>query len=266
MKNIDTKLLKKYIDGFLENRPAFFSLIRSQEAYLFTKLDEYIKGKILDFGAGDGYFADLIWDKKKIDVGLDISSSRIEEAKSVNVYKTLKVYDGDTIPFKTNTFDSVISNCVLEHIPGIQNSVNEICRVTKPKGYFLTGVMTNNWERFQFGPQFFGNYYKKKMRKQQEHFNLFTVGKWDSVFEKAGFKIVKRIGYISPLNAKWLDIYHYLSLPSLITYKLTKNWVLWKKWYSIIPLDKLALKLTKESLEENNVKNSSAVFYVVQKK
>lgn len=265
MKNIDTSLLQKYIKGFLENRPAFFSLIRPQEAYLFNYFSDYIKPKILDFGCGDAFFADLTFGKNSIEVGLDIPSSRIEEAKDKGVYKKLKTYDGLTIPFKKDTFDSAISNCVLEHIPEIQTSVNEVCRVIKPQAYFLTGVMTNNWERFQFGPQFFGDYYKKKMRKQQEHFNLFTQDQWDEVFKKAGFKIIKRIGYISPKNAKWLDIFHYLSLPSLISYKLTGNWALFKWMYSNEPTIHFITDIIQESLETES-KDSSAIFYIVQKK
>lgn len=258
-------LLQQYLHHYFEHRPAFFGLIRPQEGVLFQHFTDYNEGKVLDFGCGDGFFAEMVYGRNSIDVGLDLPGSRIEEAKQLRVYEDVVTYDGTTIPFHEDSFHTVISNCVLEHIPQVQPSIEEIYRVTKPGGHFLTGVMTNNWERFMFGPQFFGDYYRSSMRKKQEHFNLFSVETWDSRFTDAGFTIVEKVGYVNPENAKWLDLYHYLSTPSLLTHLLFKQWVLWKQWYKVIPLDQLALEHIQKSLDENNPEESSAVFYVLRK-
>ena len=226
---------------------------------------KYTEGKILDFGCGDGFFAEMVFGTDSIDVGLDLPGSRIEEAKELRVYDDVVTYDGTKIPFHEDTFESVISNCVLEHIPDVNTSIQEVYRVTKPGGHFLTGVMTNNWERFMFGPQFFGDYYRASMRKKQEHFNLFPVTEWDKRFTNAGFTIVEKVGYVNPENAKWLDLYHYLSTPSLLSHALFGKWVAWQDWYNVIPLDKKALSLIETSLDENNPDESSAVFYVLKK-
>ena len=84
MKKIDF-----YIKKYLENRPMFMAIIRSQEAMLFQKYSKLIKAKVLDFGCGEGFFAELIFGKGKINVGLDLfNNERIKEAKK-NIYKTI---------------------------------------------------------------------------------------------------------------------------------------------------------------------------------
>jgi len=46
-----------------------------------------MKKPLLDFGSGDGFFASTIFNKKGIDVGLDVLSSRINESPQTNIYK-----------------------------------------------------------------------------------------------------------------------------------------------------------------------------------
>ena len=185
MKKIDY-FIKKY----LENRPMFMAIIRSQEAMLFQKYNKLIKAKVLDFGCGEGFFAELVFGKGKINVGLDLSNNkRTNEAIEGNIYKKISLYDGNKIPYPNNYFHTVISNCVLEHIPNINFSLKEIYRVLKPGGCFLTSVMTNRWENNLFGSKIFGKTYLNYMRKTQDHHNLFSKEKWQIYFEKTGFKI-----------------------------------------------------------------------------
>ncbi|KKP60338.1 MAG: hypothetical protein UR54_C0014G0006 [Candidatus Roizmanbacteria bacterium GW2011_GWA2_34_18] len=258
MKKIDF-FIKKY----LENRPMFMAIIRSQEALLFQKYHNFIKGKILDFGCGEGFFAKLVFGKYKIDIGLDLfNNKRIEEAKKEKIYKKIILYDGDTIPYPDNSFDTIISNCVLEHIPNIGFSLKEIYRVLKPGGYFLTSVMTDQWENHLFGSKIFGKAYLNYMRKTQVHHNLFSNNQWQNCFKKTGFKIQSIDGYLYKKSAFYLDLFHYLSIGSLINYKLFNKWVL----FSIPFLNSIKTWFIKKVISgENNHDNPSALFFVLKK-
>lgn len=219
--------LSRYISSYLRERPAFMSFIRPQEALLFHQHNNLIKSPVLDFGCGDGFFAQVVFGKNKLDIGLEVDSNpRVQEAKIRNLYKKILTYDGITIPLKNNSVQTVISNCVFEHIPNISNSVNEIYRVLKRNGYCITSVMTSDWTDMMLGTKLFGKNYAKWMNKRQEHESLLSKKQWEILFKKAGFSIVEEIGYINEKTAKWLDLFHYLSLPSLISYKLFKKWVL----------------------------------------
>jgi len=250
------KNLDFFIKKYLENRPLFYSLIRPQEALLFYQNKKYLKPPILDFGCGDGFFAKTVFGKKKIDIGLDLKNSRADEAEKNKIYKKIIYYDGEKIPFPDNYFSTIISNCVLEHIPNLKKSLKEIKRVLKPDSYFLTTVMTNKWEDYLFGKKIFGQRYIKFMRKKQIHFNLLSKNEWVSHLKKAGFQQIKTIYYLTKKQSGWLDILHYFSLPSLLTYRLTDHWIIWPKWYKYFFIDKLIKKI----FEEKNKKESAALF------
>ncbi len=257
------KKIDFYIEKYLENRPMFLAIIRSQEAMLFQKYSKFVDGKILDFGCSEGFFAGLVFGKNRINVGLDLSNNkRVEEAKKEKIYKKISLYDGDTIPYPNNYFNTVVSNCVLEHIPNINFSLKEIFRVLKPGGFFLTSVMTDQWENNLFGSKIFGKTYRNIMRKTQAHHNLFSNKKWRSYFKKAGFKIQSIDGYLYKKSAFYLDLFHYLSIESLISYKLFNRWIL----FSIPFLNKIKTQTIKKIIiDENNLSKASALFFILKK-
>ena len=238
------------------------ALIRPQEAILFYKNTKIIKQPVLDFGCGDGFFAETVFGKTIIDVGLDLANSRAIEAKKNRVYKKVTYYDGKTIPYPNNYFNTVISNCVLEHIPNLDKALEEIYRVLKPGGIFMTTVMTNEWEKHLFGSKILGKFYVDWLRKIQEHFNLLSEQDWKSKFEKNGFTINKIGGYVSPKNALYLDLFHYLSIPSLFFIKVFHRWTIpstssINRW--------LFLSTIRGQNKTVNIKQASALFFYLQK-
>ena len=212
-----------FIKKYLTNRPMFLAVIRTPEALLFQKYLKLIKKPVLDFGCGDGFFAETVFGREKIDVGLDLKNSRAKTAEKNQIYKKVVYYGGNKIQFTNSYFSSIVSNCVLEHIPNLKQSLKQIKRVLKPNGYFLTTVMTNNWNNYLFGKKLLGKVYIDYMQKKQEHFNLLTIKQWNNLFRETGFKIVKTIGYLDKKNSSFMDLAHYLSLPSLVSYKLFNN-------------------------------------------
>ena len=255
------KKINFFIKKYLENRPMFFSLIRTQEAVLFDEYKKFIKRKILDFGCGDGFFAKTVFGKGKIDIGLDLKNSQAKEAEKEKIYKKVVYYDGEKIPFSSNYFSTIISNCVLEHIPNLENSLKEIKRVLKKDGYFLTTVMTDKWEEYLIGQKIFGKKYLQAARKKQEHFNLLTKNQWEDLFRKIGLKIIFSQDYLSKNQSRFLELFHYLSLPSLISYKIFKKWVIFPFWYKLFFFDKIIKKI----LENKNNKDGAGLFLVIKK-
>ena len=96
-------------------------------------------GLILDIGCGDGvkmnYFKKLGTTKEVI--GLDIAESILKD-------KPNRIYaDAQYLPFKSNTFDSIICSEVLEHLPNPELCIKDIHRVLKREGFvfFSTPVL-----------------------------------------------------------------------------------------------------------------------------
>ena len=250
-------MMTYFIRKYLEARPMFLSIIRSKEAALFEKHKKYFKGRVLDYGCGDGFFAETVFGKNKIDVDLDLETSRAKAAEKKKIYRKVAYYDGRNIPYPDYYFSTVISNCVLEHIPSLDKTLAEIKRVLRPGGYFITSVMTNRWEDYLVGQKIFGKIYLKFMRKTQEHHNLLSKEEWVGRFKKAGFRQITTDDYLTKKQSAYIDLFHYLSFPSLLTYKLLGRWVIWPKWYKYFFVDKLIGRILAEEQ-----KNEGAALFI----
>lgn len=262
-----------FLEEYLRERPLFLSLTRAKEAQLYQKYVPF-KKPILDLGCGDGFFAKVIRqladhpERREgspprlgiIDVGLDIEGSRINEAKKSNIYRKLVVYNGKTIPFPNNSFSTVISNCVLEHIPDLDSTLLEVRRVLKKGGLFIITVMSAPWEEYLFGNIFLGDIYKKWMRKKQEHHTILDEKQWKEKFKQHKLKIMNETGFIDKSAARWIDFLHYVCIPNFVTYKIFHKWVLWPTLNRFIPTGFFANLLDKPV----NSQDSGCIFFVLK--
>lgn len=92
-----------------------------------------LNGKLLDVGCGTKPYENLC--KVNEYIGLEIDDEGNRNHNYADVF-----YDGKTIPFEDNTFDSILSNQVFEHVFNPNDFLKEINRVTKIGGLFLMTV------------------------------------------------------------------------------------------------------------------------------
>lgn len=94
-----------------------------------------VQGNLLDVGAGNGQLQKIIPDTVNY-FGLDYPVT-ISKGYS----GTISVYgDGMALPFKANSFDTVVMLDVLEHIPDAKKALNESIRVLKIGGNLIIKV------------------------------------------------------------------------------------------------------------------------------
>lgn len=111
-----------------------FYIIRKKLHEKIMIKSSYLSGKLLDFGCGRKPYEN-IFDVEEY-TGLDIQESGHDHTnEQIDVY-----YDGETIPFDDNTFDSIFSSEVLEHVFNPEQILSEIFRVLKPGGHILLTV------------------------------------------------------------------------------------------------------------------------------
>ena len=214
---------------------------------------------VLDVGCGDGFFAKTVFGTRFVDVGLDVPTSRMQEAPKTKAYKKIITYDGVRMPFRANAFKTVVSNCVFEHIPHIEKSVAEMHRVLKPGGLLVTSVMCNSWNTNLAGGKKMGKGYIDWFNRVQDHNALLSKKQWTTLFKKTGFEIVESTDYLYQKAAQATELHHYTSLLSLFTYKLFGVWNLFPR--------ASAQKVTAiETLIKNDTHSPSACFYVLRKK
>ncbi len=138
------------------------------------KFSHYIKGKVLDVGAGEfnrysGYF--------KYSEYVRMDPRHVEHADVVG--------SADNIPLPDESFDSVVCTQVFEHLENPQKSAEEIYRVLRKGGYVLLTVPQMN-----------------ELHEEPYDFFRYTKFGLKSMFEKPGFEVVEidqRGGYYSTM-------------------------------------------------------------------
>jgi ubiquinone/menaquinone biosynthesis C-methylase UbiE/uncharacterized protein YbaR (Trm112 family) len=76
--------------------------------------------------------------------------------------------DSRFLPIKSNSIDFVFSHGVIHHSPNIIQSINEIHRVLKPKGFFCVGLYNKHgfvWIKFLLNAFLKGNWSLKRMER-----------------------------------------------------------------------------------------------------
>lgn len=129
-------LQKQYNRSLFE--PTFFGLLFNPffiiRAGLYSelyKLKANMHGRMLDFGCGSKPYRKLF----DVDayIGTDIAISGHDHSnEDIDVY-----YDGKTLPFSDNEFDTIFSSEVFEHVFNLPEILTELRRVLKPQGKML---------------------------------------------------------------------------------------------------------------------------------
>jgi SAM-dependent methyltransferase len=162
---------------------------------LLNAIKEYgklVKGKTIDIGCGskpyEKYFASTEY------LGLEIETQTNQTEKKADFY-----YDGKIFPFEDQSFDSAISNQVLEHVFTPSEFLHEANRILKPDGLCLITVPFV-WD---------------------EHEQPYDYARYSSfglkfLLETNGFEIVKQSKLGHPVEV-------ICQLTNAYLYKITKN-------------------------------------------
>ena len=141
-KELDYSVLSldyKGLDGYVENADLKLGCgIPTNHAGIRTG------NRVLDLGSGAGndcFVARSIVGETGFVTGLDFTDEMLHKAQRNNImmgYENVEFVKGDIeqIPLPDNSYDVVISNCVLNLVPDKQKAFSEINRVLKPGGHF----------------------------------------------------------------------------------------------------------------------------------
>jgi SAM-dependent methyltransferase len=223
----------------IRDLPYFRSLLRAVEAQFYQQVN--LLAPTLDVGCGEGHFAGLTFDRK-IDVGLDPSHESIHEAAERHAYQLLIEADGGKMPYPSEYFASAFSNSVLEHIPHIEQVLDETARVLKPGALFVFCVPNHQFNESlavargldKLHLPALAKLYRTFFSYIARHRHLDSPEVWKNRLEVAGFVVEKWWHYFPPKALAVLEWGHYLGLPSLLIRKLTGRWILIPKYWNLM--------------------------------
>ncbi len=120
--------------------------------WVFDKLTKFPENaKILELGCGPAY----LWKENinRIPSGWDITLSDLSSGMVDAAWRNLvvtgrafhfKEIDAQSIPFENETFDAVIANHMLYHVPDRPKAITEIKRILKPSGRLVATTVGEN--------------------------------------------------------------------------------------------------------------------------
>ncbi|MFH0943407.1 MAG: class I SAM-dependent methyltransferase [Candidatus Beckwithbacteria bacterium] len=172
-------------------------LIRAKEGLIWS--NQKISSPSLDIGCGDGSISQLFFSQlKPINYGLDINPDHLSEALKTRIYKKVVCADAAKLPFKSNQFQTVISNSTFEHIKNDLLAVKEVSRVLRPKGVFILTVVSSRLKPLM----------NQKINQRVYHFHYRSLADWRKIFKVNNLKIIKSGYYLPPSAMKlWLKLF-----------------------------------------------------------
>lgn len=221
-----------YFERHLAEMPLHRAVLRSVEAKLMSQVP--LCHPILDLGTGDGHFAAVSYGEP-IDVGVDILWRDLKEAAArPGVYRGVARASATGLPFRDGAFNTVVSNCVIEHIPDLDATLSEIARVLAPGGMFATTLPSQHFADYLLGSTLLrriglrglSRLYGEFFNRISHHCHVYPPEVWAQKLKSHGLHIVQHRYYFSPAAHRAFDLSHYLSVPNLISRGLTGKWVL----------------------------------------
>lgn len=170
---------------------------RLQMLAQWSKLEDAI---VLEAGGGIGMYAAQISKRYRTRVELfDIEHARVLEAQPT--IPTAIVAAAEYLPYASNTFDTILSHEVIEHVVDDRRSAAEMVRVTRPGGRIVI-FCPNRWYPFEThghywrGEYHFGNtplinYLPRRWRDQlAPHVRAYTRRDLLGLFDNLPVKII----------------------------------------------------------------------------
>jgi len=160
----------------------------------FNKHAKKTDAPILDVGAGTGLVGECLYKtgNKKI-IGIDISSKMLEQAKLKGCYSSLIKADvTKKIPLKSNSIGAVVSAGTFTHGHVEANAIDELLRITKPRGLFVLSINSQVFIKGGFKEKFLKIknsisvpiFYEFKVHGKNKDKNFNEIKVFASIFRK----------------------------------------------------------------------------------
>jgi methionine biosynthesis protein MetW len=114
---------------------------QANKGVILDVIEPRVHGRLLDCGCGDGEFTVQVACRARVSeaYGIECVDDRIREATDRGVIAT-KGDLNDPLPYKSDFFDVVHADQIIEHLLNIDLFLKEIKRVLRPDGYAILSI------------------------------------------------------------------------------------------------------------------------------
>ena len=252
--NFNPNIVEKY----LGETPIPLALERALEGEIYKTLP-FVR-PILDLGCGEGLFAKIVF-AEKIDTGIDPNPKELKRAKDLGAYNELICCWGDSIPRPDQSYATIFSNSVMEHIPDIQPVFKEVYRLLMPGGSFYMTVPSDRFDEYTIGyqlPRLVGlsklaQRYKTFFNRFWRHFHAYSKTEWATQAKRGGFLVEEVYSYEGKALCLINDLLVPFSIGSFLLKKTTNRWSLFPgiRYLALFPLAVIIKPWLKKNIRVN---------------
>ena len=168
---------------------------------MILEIKDFIKKgeKVLDLGCGSGILAKKLKEKLEVEVlGIDVTDQRIEKIP-------FQKFDGKKLPFKEDSFDTVLISFVLHHTQEPIEILKESKRVAK-KIIIFEDLPENILGRIRCYLHLHS--FKFLFKNTALNFNFFREKEWERIFKNLNLKLITKknfthsFGFLDPVKKK----------------------------------------------------------------
>lgn len=159
---------------------------------------------VLDLGCGDGLVTSMILGR--VEIGLDPDRGVIERAARRGIYQHFEILPAEQLSMASGSIGTVMSNSVLEHLPGVDEVLHTVARVLCPGGRFIFTAPTEAFSAWLALP---ARPYAAWRNQQLGHLNLWSLECWRQRLAEVGLVVE---GVRPYLKRTWVSLWDALEL------------------------------------------------------
>lgn len=144
---LDQYATKKNLQTRVDIHRLYSQVPYSFQDWTLSHIDLTGSERALDVGCGSGAWlfplADRLSQNGGSVVGIDLSEGMVLDiSNEANMRTNIELHTGDVqnLPFSDESFDFVMANFMLYHVPDIDQAIRELKRVLKPGGKLITAT------------------------------------------------------------------------------------------------------------------------------
>ena len=192
--------------------------------FRILELDAYLSANYqapspcLDLGCGDGAVVSALINIGVVNapvVGLEYSHEPIATARQLPYYSHLVRANAEAIPFRTESFQSVVCNgvlCAIRNTP--DNAISEAARVLKSGGSLFLTIPTSSFVTKLFWPRWFDKVSRKaaavyihRFNERMDHLGPYlSPEEWKEKLTLSDFEIVYERDFFGDTSGKAFNL------------------------------------------------------------
>lgn len=213
---------------------------------------------ILDLGCGFGEFGSAFFDAPAA-YGLDVSRRDLNLVEP-GLYKGLVHADGHALPFPDETFNTVMSVSVLEHIPDVRTVLEEIARVLKPEGRLVISMPLRDLDSYMVYPPVLrrlglgrlADSYTRRFHQTFKHVNLFEPEEWLALVSEVGLSVQIHRRIMSKSVTRLFDLGLLTAAVSQVTRLVSGRRLVWRPSFANRMLRSILRPLVERAEEDGS--------------